>query len=53
MDEDLSEQQIQQLLKDAEDRLRAAKANKGSKDASSALLQRYAIFQERPRAELC
>jgi hypothetical protein len=40
MDEDLSQQQIQQLLKDAEIRLRAAKGKKGSKDGASTSLQR-------------
>ncbi|EHL01678.1 putative rRNA-processing protein fcf2 [Glarea lozoyensis 74030] len=38
--DDLSDQQIQQLLKDAEQRLRAAKGKKGSQDASSFLTQR-------------
>jgi len=40
MDEDLSDQQIQQLLKDAEQRLKAAKGKKGSQDASSLAQQR-------------
>lgn len=47
-DDDLSDDQLQQLLKDAEQRLRAAKG-KGVQETSLATLQRYvAQFPLRP-----